>query len=74
MFEYEKSSDSNNTSLVLHVLRQWPGKALKNCLSSINFDSKTDSKTDEQQRILVDYYGHKRGKLSVKWTLVDLCV
>ncbi len=33
----------------------------------------TDSKTGKQQRILVEFSGHRCGILSLKWTLVDLC-
>jgi hypothetical protein len=48
--------------------RQCSRKLLENCILSMIFDNKTDG----QQWILVDFYGHQKGYLSVKWTLVDL--
>ena len=36
------------------------------CRFSIYVDSKTDSKVGSQQQILVDFYGHRSGSLSLK--------
>src|SRR6266566_7311410 len=50
-------------------------KARKNAMviEAIANSHNTDSKTGKQQRILVEFSGHRCGILSLKRTLVDLC-
>jgi hypothetical protein len=68
----KRAATSNSRGYCSYLLYQYPGKALKNCLFSNIFDSKTDSKTGGQQQILADFRGHRRGYLSLEWTLVDV--
>src|SRR6266567_4592452 len=67
--------DKSSISACHWCMNRSKEKARKNAMviEAIANSHNTDSKTGKQQRILVEFSGHRCGILSLKRTLVDLC-